>query len=445
MRPVLAKLIGLLIAAMAAVSTPAKAHDGGIFPAGKALRLAPTLFNDLRRLSPRRGLRKLAGPAKLTKRLLTRRLVTRRLLKSVVRPSRRAREVVAVGLRDSEVTRLVGLGFRNLGRRNVGGIGSLTRLRVPAGKSRATALAMIRRSAPKSSTSENATYRVLSRHFYNAEGETCGDRCEAFELTGWTSDAARCSVGARIGVIDTAADLSHPTLAGARIESRVMRRPDLPPSDSEHGTAVLSLLAGASGSDVVGIANSAEILHVDAFHGTGEETRADVFDLVAAIDWLVSKQVDVINLSLSGPDNPILKRAIEAAQKQGIHIVAAAGKPDRNNLAGYPARYPGVTAVGAVDSRLRASRLSLRGRHLTFAAPGVGLTVAHGKSAVRRVDGTSFATPFVSAAFAIARARGIAASDVADDLASSAQDLGPKGRDPVFGYGLIRYSSLPQC
>jgi subtilisin family serine protease len=136
-----------------------------------------------------------------------------------------------------------------------------------------------------------------------------------------------------------------------------------------------------------------------------------------------------------------VKRAILAAQNQGVHIVAAAGKPVLNRQSGYPARYQGVIAVGAVDSRLRPSRLSLRGDHLAFTAPGVGLTVAYGKDDVRQVDGTSFATPFVAAAFAMSRARGVPVSD----LARTAQDLGAKGRDPVFGWGLVRYSGIPQC
>lgn len=431
MRPTLAQLLaGLVILTVATVSTAHADDDdggGGGFRAGKSLRIAPLLFNNLPRLSAPKYRKK-------------------RVRKPVAQRSRRVNEVVAVGLSETDVTRLVAMGFKNLGRRDIGTFGStLTRLGMPSSKSSTAAMEDIYKSAPNAVVSENVLYGALSRKFYEAQGDSCGERCEAFELTDWTADAGRCSVGARIGVIDTAADLSHPSLVGARIESRVMRGADREPSDSLHGTAVLSLLVGASNSNVVGVANSAELLHADAFHGEGDKTRSDVFDLVAAIDWLVSSQVDVINLSLSGPDNPVLKRAIEAAQNQGIHIVAAAGKPDSKNLAGYPARYPGVTAVGAVDSRLRASRLSLRGMHLTFAAPGVGLSVAHGKNDVRRVDGTSFATPFVSAAFAMARARGVAASDVADNLARTAQDLGPKGRDSVFGWGLIRYSGLPRC
>lgn len=430
MRPLYA--MGMSVAALAlAAASPVEADDddggGGGFRAGKALRLAPMILGNLPRFSAPRYRKK-------------------RVRKPVARRVLREREVVALGLTDADVTSLIAIGFVDLGRRDNAAFGAtLTRLRIPSGKSLTTAIADVHESAPNATVSENVKYGPLSRKFYAAEGAMCGERCEAFELTDWTADAGRCSVGARIGVIDTAADLSHPSLAGARIESRVLRSPDRAPSDALHGTAVLSLLAGASDSDVVGVANAAVLLHADAFHGQGEDTRADVFDLVSAFDWLLSGNVDVINLSLSGPDNPILKRAVEAAQNRGVHVVAAAGKPDRNNRNGYPARYAGVTAVGAVDGRLRASRLSLRGNHLTFAAPGVGLTVAHGSDGVRRVDGTSFATPFVSAAFAMARARGAAASDVAGDLARTAQDLGARGRDPVFGWGLIRYSSLPRC
>lgn len=428
----------LLIAALAlgaAAISPAPAafadddgvSGGGGFRAGKILRVAPSILRGLPGLSPRRYRKQRSA----------------RRSRAVARnPRLREREVVATGLTDDDIERLKAMGFVQLGQRELPTFGtSLTRLRIPADKSVSSAVTAVHRAAPAATASENVKYGAPSRRVYATAGSVCGARCEAFELISWSGDAGRCSSGARIGVVDTAADLAHASLAGANIESRVLRSADRAPSDNLHGTAVLSLLAGKPDSDVVGVAHDAQVLHADAFHGEGENARTDVFDLVAAIDWLVHSKVDVVNLSLSGPDNPIVKRAILAAQNQGVHVVAAAGKPVLNRQSGYPARYQGVIAVGAVDSRLRPSRLSLRGDHLAFTAPGVGLTVAYGKDDVRQVDGTSFATPFVAAAFAMSRARGVPVSD----LARTAQDLGAKGRDPVFGWGLVRYSGIPQC
>ncbi|MGE0517307.1 MAG: S8 family serine peptidase [Hyphomicrobiaceae bacterium] len=352
-------------------------------------------------------------------------------------------EIVVVGLATRDVDRLVSLGFTALGQRPNSTFGStLTRLRVPTGKTMARAIETVAMEVPGASVAQNDRYGPLSRVVYHPSGESCGARCEAFELTAWTTAAARCTARSRIGIVDTAADLSHPSIDRARIVSKVFRSPDRAPSDTLHGTAVLSLLVGEPDSAVIGVAHGAEILHADAFHGVGEDSRTDVFDLLSAIDWLISSDVQVLNLSFSGPNNPLLHRAILAAQNKKIHVIAAAGRPDRAKISGYPARYDGVIAVAAVDGRLRPSRLSMRGGHVAFAAPGVGLTVAHGKDGLRNVDGTSFAAPFVAAAYAMSSGEG---ADVTRSLADGAQDLGASGRDPTYGWGLLQYSAVPGC
>jgi subtilisin family serine protease len=155
--------------------------------------------------------------------------------------------------------------------------------------------------------------------------------------------------------------------------------------------------------------------------------------------------VKVVNLSLSGPDNEPLRRVIARVQTQGIHLIAASGRPNRSRDLGYPAKYPGVIAVSAVDNRLRPSRLAIRGDHITFSAPGAGIAVAKRPAGVRRVEGTSFAAPFVSAAYAIGLAHGQNLSELTGLLARSAKDLGPPGRDPIYGWGLLQFSGLPSC
>ena len=77
---------------------------------------------------------------------------------------------------------------------------------------------------------------------------------------------------------------------------------------------------------------------------------------------------------------------------------------------------------------------AVRGNHIAFAAPGVGLP-APGRNAT--LSGTSYAVPFVTAAFAIAMMTEQADAALAR-LAASAVDLGAPGRDPVFGWGLIK-------
>jgi subtilisin family serine protease len=355
-------------------------------------------------------------------------------------------EILAAGYSAADLDRLLTAGFTLVRTRQSPLLGTaLARLRAPSRVSQAQALEMARRLAPSASFANNDFYRRLVYAPYRPSGGGCGQHCEAFELTGWTLAVGRCGTDVAIGVVDTGVDLSHPSLVGTPVTLRTVRSPDRPPSDMDHGTAVVSLLVGRADSEVVGIVPAARILAADAFHRRGQASSADAYDLIAAIDWLVSEGVKVVNLSLSGPHNGQLERVIARVQERGVHLIAASGRPDRNRATGYPAKYPGVIAVSAVDNRLRPSRLAIRGDHIAFAAPGAGIAVARRPSGVRRVEGTSFAAPFVAAAYAIGLGRDRSTSGLTDLLARSAKDLGPPGRDPVYGWGLLQFSGLPSC
>ncbi len=355
------------------------------------------------------------------------------------------REIVAVGLSAQQIATLEGRGFVLRAQFESPLVGrSVVRLAVPRSTSDQQALGQVPALAPGIIVARNDVYRRSRFTTYRAAGRPCGDRCEAFDLTAWTPASGRCTAGVSIGVIDTAVDVAHPSLAGALVTTRTTRSPDRLASDADHGTGVVSLLAGLPGSPVVGLANGAHILAADAFHSEGARSAADTFDLVRSLDWLADAKVRLINMSLTGPDNDVMRTAIEATLAKGVIVVAAAGRPDGGNRLGYPARYDGVVAVAAVDTRLRPSRLSARGRHISFAAPGVGLVVAGANGSVRKVDGTSFAAPFVTAAYAQGLAS-VEPSRILETLTSTARDLGAPGRDDSYGWGVVQFNGLPRC
>ncbi|MCC7253279.1 MAG: S8 family serine peptidase [Hyphomicrobium sp.] len=239
--------------------------------------------------------------------------------------------------------------------------------------------------------------------------------------------------------------MSHPILAGAEIELETVRRADRRPSDPAHGTGVVSVLVGRPGSRVVGIAPRAKVIAVDAFHRAGRTDATDAFDLIAALDVLAARGARVINMSLSGPENVLLQRAVARFAERGTTIVAAAGTPSGTG-SGYPARYEGVFAVAAIDQSMRPSRLSARGAHIVLSAPGVGIPVAAPGGTSRLASGTSFATPFVSAAVAVAKAQaGGDSAATAATLQALAKDLGAPGRDAVFGWGLVQFPPIGGC
>jgi subtilisin family serine protease len=169
-----------------------------------------------------------------------------------------------------------------------------------------------------------------------------------------------------------------------------------------------------------------------------------VTSLVAAIEALAERGVRVINMSLSGPANEVLQKAIAAAQAKGIVIVAAAGNNGAGAEPSYPAAYPGVVAVTAVDHELNVYRRATQGSYVDLSAPGVNVWTASAQGSGRLRTGTSYAAPFVSAAAGM-----LLASDPALDakalqsrLEAYTRDLGKPGRDPTFGFGLIQMAGL---
>jgi subtilisin family serine protease len=189
----------------------------------------------------------------------------------------------------------------------------------------------------------------------------------------------------------------------------------------------------------------ARIVAVDAFYRDGGTAdRTDVISLVGAIETLATRGVRVMNLSLSGPSNEVLQKAIASAQAKGIVIIAAAGNNGAGAEPSYPAAYPGVVAVTAVDQELNVYRRATRGAYVDLAAPGVNVWTASLQGSGTWRTGTSYATPFVSAAAALLLASDpeLPPSTVQTRLEENTRDLGKPGRDPIFGYGLIQMSAL---
>jgi len=280
---------------------------------------------------------------------------------------------------------------------------------------------------------------------FRPAGTLCGQNCPAFQLTSWSADSGSCAARSTIGVIDTGVDPTHPAFAASRVETLTVRSEDRAPSGRDHGTGVVSVLVGDTRGEYSGVAPGARVVAVDAFHASKAGDIADTFDLVAALDLLVERRIKVINLSFSGPDNPVLRDAVAKATASGTVLVAAAGTSEGGTRSGYPARYSGVIAVGGIDSRLRSASGSQRGDHLAFSAPGVGISVANANKGYSTVRGSSFAAPFVSAAYAMALETTRDGEQATRLIASSAKDLGAPGRDSVFGWGLIQFSALPPC
>ncbi len=237
---------------------------------------------------------------------------------------------------------------------------------------------------------------------------------------------------ARVGLVDSGVDIRHPAFAGGDGSARVQRWGcDDQPVPADHGTAVASLLLGAS-------AAGTQLLAADVYCGRPE--GGNVAAVVQALAWLAREQVGVINLSLVGPANRVLERSVAALLQRGHIVVAAVGNDGPAAPPLYPAAYPGVVGVTAVNSQDAVLPEAARGLHVLLAAPGAALPAARaGSRRHAEVRGTSFAAPLVAALLAaqLPRPDPAAAGVAIGALISSATDLGEPGRDTLFGHGLV--------
>ncbi|HEY3516145.1 MAG TPA: S8 family serine peptidase [Gammaproteobacteria bacterium] len=251
--------------------------------------------------------------------------------------------------------------------------------------------------------------------------------------------APRSAAPARsVGIVDTAVASEHEALQGADIVQRdfvtfANARP------TAHGTGVASILVGDSGRLRPqlrgGRLYAASVFFTDD-EGNDATTAAS---LTLAGEWLAAEGVRVINMSLAGPPNRVLEAAIEALVERGVIVVAAVGNNGPTGEPLYPAAYPNVVGVTAIDAAQHVYRYANRGPQVRFAAPGVDIRVAKSSGGYRQMTGTSIAAPHAAAVIAntVANRAGATPTSVLGELERAARDLGAKDFDSVFGFGLI--------
>ncbi len=237
----------------------------------------------------------------------------------------------------------------------------------------------------------------------------------------------------RIGLLDTGLEVSHPAFQNRLIRTWGCDNKVIPAS---HGTAVASLLVGRA-EGFAGVRPDATLYAADVY--CGAPTGGAVDTLVAAFGWMVQEKVPVINVSLVGPKNLMLERVIAALVAEGYVIVAAVGNDGPAAPPLYPASYPHVVGVTAVDAHHRVLIEAARGAQVMFAANGADMAACGLEHTYQSVRGTSFAAPIVAAMLAgkLSAPDTAAAAAAIDALAKSAIDLGPPGKDLTYGFGFV--------
>jgi hypothetical protein len=239
--------------------------------------------------------------------------------------------------------------------------------------------------------------------------------------------------GVRVGLIDGGVQLMHGVFHAASITQWGC---DGRPVASTHGTAVASLLIGDA-APFRGAAPGAQLYAADVY--CGQPTGGAVDAITAAFGWLDANQIAVVNISLVGPDNLVLRQVVKQMIARGHIIVAAVGNDGPAAPPLYPAAYPEVVGVTGVDVHRRALIEAERGAQVEFAAPGADMAAANCPDGYISVRGTSFAAPLVAGLLAprLAAPDREAAHAAIESLAHEAIHLGGSGRDATYGLGLV--------
>ncbi|MFJ7908812.1 type VII secretion-associated serine protease mycosin [Kitasatospora sp. NPDC096204] len=267
--------------------------------------------------------------------------------------------------------------------------------------------------------------------------------------------------GVVVAVIDTGVSQDQPDLTG-----QVLPGGDFSGGNTDgrvdndgHGTGMATLIAGhghGSREGIMGLAPKAKILPVKIkSDGDGPESNSTVEpqpspdpqqnDLADAVRFAADHGAKVVNISLGGYSrfDSKLRKAVNYAVSKDIVLVASAGNSGTGLGLEYPAAFPGVVAVGAVDSNGSVWERSTSGVETTLAAPGVGIYRSALKSSTgyERRSGTSDSTAYVSATAALIRSKypNLSAGQVINRMIKSATPPanGTAVPNNQYGYGIV--------
>jgi type VII secretion-associated serine protease mycosin len=255
--------------------------------------------------------------------------------------------------------------------------------------------------------------------------------------------------GITVAVVDTGVDGAIPQLRGAVLPGVDTTRPGREPADNDcfgHGTFVAGIIAAqpVDGTGYVGVAPGVRILPVRcASTDTPNQPGALTPEGMAlGIRTAVDDGAQVINVSASTTEqNPALADAIAYAEQRDVVVVAsAANSANKGDPVTYPAAFPTVIAVGAVNEAGQHAEFSQTGPFVALVAPGVDvLGLGPGGPGHWKGSGTSYSAPFVAGVAALVRAYrpGLSAAQVKHRLEATATHPAAALPDAALGWGMV--------
>lgn len=230
-----------------------------------------------------------------------------------------------------------------------------------------------------------------------------------------------------VAVVDTGVDSSHSMLRGRIVSGYDFIDNDTTPQDGHgHGTHV----AGTIVDCTPGLNVSVMPVRVLGNNGSGS------FSCVAqGIRYAARSGASVINLSLGGGHSSYVDEAVTFALNKGVIVIVAAGNESDDTSNHCPAHITGCITVAAVNSSKQKAYFSNYGNAVDIAAPGVGIKSSIPGGGYATWNGTSMATPHVSAAAAMLILDHY--SNIETQLRNAAEDLGATGWDRYYGAGFL--------
>jgi len=263
--------------------------------------------------------------------------------------------------------------------------------------------------------------------------------------------------GVTVAVLDSGVDDAHqPQLAGRVVASTDFIQPSNTTATdcAGRGTQVAGIIAArqVNGVQFAGVAPNARLIsaRVDDGSSNGSGATAGTTGLASAIDWAVQRHAQVIDVSMAtATDDTAVEASVAAAIAAGVVVVAAAGDSGDANGGDpvlYPAAYPGVIGVGAINPDGSRWDRSEHDAFVDLVAPGADvISTQTGGGLVGGLNGTSYAAAFVSGTAALVRQRNpqLTPAEVARQLFATATPAPGGVDDDEYGFGIVNpYSAV---
>ncbi|WP_173207293.1 S8 family serine peptidase [Sphingopyxis sp. BSNA05] len=287
--------------------------------------------------------------------------------------------LVATDISEASVSKAVASGFTVFERGRIDGLDlNFVKFSTRKGESLKSEQKKLQKIAREAEISGDNIY------FTSATPSSCGG-CGALPAALLAGGAAKT---ATIGLID--GGVARHGLIKIPVEQRGFAKGA--PLASAHGTAIASLISMSRKDSGTGLL-AADIYGSDPAGGNATA-------IARALGWMATRKIPVVTISLVGPDNGLLRRAIRSAQGKGMLIVAAVGNDGPAAPPRFPAAYKGVLGVTGVDRRHKALPEAGIATPVDFAAPGADIMGASPDGKTVPLRGTSYAAPLVAARLA---------------------------------------------